>query len=157
MDGHHTEAHESSAEAHGGSRDPPEDRLRLATSATACGLGEVAGVVIGLAIGLSAVATLVLAVVLGFVFGLTLGLIPLLRAGFSWSWAIRQVLVAEGLSIVIMETAEVLVEVHTPGVMQAGLSSPLFWGGMLLALTAGFLAAWPVNYWLVGKGVRHVH
>jgi len=117
----------------------------------------VAGVVIGLAIGLSVVATLVLAVVLGFVFGLTLGLIPLLRAGFSWSWTIRQVLVAEGLSIVIMETAEVLVEVHTPGVMQAGLSSPLFWGGMLLALTAGFLAAWPVNYWLVGKGVRHVH
>ena len=46
---------------------------------------------------------------LGFVFGFALGLIPLLRAGFSWSWAIRQVLVAEGLSIAIMETAEVLV------------------------------------------------
>ena len=113
--------------------------------------------VIGVAIGLSAVATLVLAVVLGFVFGFALGLIPLLRAGFSWSWAIRQVLVAEGLSIVIMETAEVLVEVYTPGVMQAGLSSPIFWGGMLLALAAGFLAAWPVNYWLVGKGIRHIH
>ena len=160
MDGHHTEAHEPSAEGHGGSTDPSEDRLRLATSATAhclagCGLGEVAGVAIGLAIGLSVVATLVLAVVLGFVFGL--GLIPLLQAGFSWSWAIRQVLVAEGLSIAIMETAEVLVEVYTPGVMQAGLSSPIFWGGMLLALTAGFLAAWPVNYWLVGKGIRHIH
>ena len=75
----------------------------------------------------------------------------------SWSWAIRQVLVAEGLSIAMMETAEVLVEVYTPGVMQAGLSSPIFWGGMLLALTAGFLAAWPVNYWLVGKGIRHIH
>ncbi len=115
------------------------------------------GVVIGVAIGLSTVATIVLAVVLGFVFGFALRLIPLLRAGFSWSWAIRQVLVAEGLSIAIMETAEVLVEVYTPGVMQAGLSSPIFWGGMLLALTAGFLAAWPVNYWLVGKGVRHIH
>jgi biotin transporter BioY len=105
----------------------------------------------------SAVATLVLAVVLGFVFGFALGLIPLVQAGFSRSWAIRQVLVAEGLSIAIMETAEVLVEVHTPGVMQAGLSSPLFWEGMLLALTAGFLAAWPVNCWLVGKGIRHIH
>ena len=48
-------------------------------------------------------------------------------------------------------------EVYTPGVMQAGLISPIFWGGMLLALTAGFLAAWPVNYWLVGKGIRHIH
>ncbi len=143
-------------------REPLQGRLRLTTSATVhclagCGLGEVVGVVIGVAIGLSTVATLVLAVALGFVFGFALGLIPLLRAGFSWSWAIRQVLVAEGLSIAIMETAEVLVEVYTPGVMQAGLSAPIFWGGMLLALTAGFIAAWPVNYWLVGKGIRHVH
>ena len=140
----------------------PSDRLRLTTSATVhclagCGLGEVVGVVIGVAIGLSSIATLVLAVSLGFVFGFPLGLIPLLRAGFSWSWAIRQVLVAEGLSIAIMETAEVLVEVYTPGVMGAGLSSSIFWGGMLLALTAGFIAAWPVNYWLVGKGIRHIH
>jgi len=120
-------------------------------------LGEVVGVVIGVAIGLSVVWTLVLAVVLGFVFGFALGIIPLLRAGFSRSWAIRQVFVAEGLSIAVMETAEVLVEVYSPGVMQAGLSSPIFWGGMLLALTAGFIAAWPVNYWLVGKGIRHIH
>ena len=162
MDGHHAKGHEPSAEDHGGSSDPSESRLRLTTSATVhclagCGLGEVVGVVVGVAIGLSTLVTLVLAVALGFVFGFALGLIPLLRAGFSWSWAIRQVLVAEGLSIAIMETAEVLVEVHTPGVMQAGLSSPIFWGGMLLALTAGFLAAWPVNYWLVGKGIRHIH
>ena len=160
MEGHDSGAHESRATGHGRTTDPSENRLRLTTSATAhclagCGVGEVTGVAIGVAIGLSAVATLVLAVTLGFVFGF--GLIPLLRAGFSWSWAIRQVLVAEGLSIAIMETAEVLVEVFTPGVMQAGLGSPIFWGGMLLALTAGFIAAWPVNYWLVGKGIRHIH
>jgi len=56
-----------------------------------------------------------------------------------------------------MATAEVLVEVYTPGVMAAGLSSPLFWAEMLLALAAGFLAAFPVNYVLVGKGIRHHH
>lgn len=66
-------------------------------------------------------------------------------------------LVAEGLSIAVMETTEVLVEIYTPGVMSAGLASPIFWGGMLLALTAGFIAAWPVNFWLVGMGIRHVH
>jgi hypothetical protein len=137
-------------------------QFRLAASATAhcllgCGIGEVVGVVIGVSLALSNVQTLVLAVSLGFVFGFALGLIPLLRAGFNWNRALKQVLVAEGLSIVVMETTEVLVEVYTPGVMAAGLSSPVFWMGMLLALTAGFVAAFPVNYVLVGRGVRHHH
>jgi len=116
VDEHDSEAHEHTDDDHGGSADPSEGRLRLTTSATlhcllGCGLGEVVGVVIGVAIGLSAVWTLVLAVVLGFVFGFAWGIIPLLRAGFSRSWAIPQV----------------------------------------------FVAAWPVNYWLVGKGIRHIH
>jgi len=56
-----------------------------------------------------------------------------------------------------MEATEVLVEVYTPGVMEAGLTSWIFWAGMLLAMTAGFIAAYPVNYYLIGKGVRHYH
>ena len=115
------------------------------------------GVILGVALALSTVATLVLAVALGFVFGFAFGLVPLLRAGFEWGRAIKQVLIADGLSIVVMETAEVLVEVYTPGVMEAGLGAPIFWLGMLLALTAGFLAAFPVNYILVGKGIEHYH
>ena len=142
--------------------EPEIGRVRLATSATAhclagCGLGEVLGIIIGVGLGLTAVVTIVLAVSLGFVFGFALGLIPLMRAGFSRARAFKQVLIAEGLSIAVMETAEVLVQVYTPGVMSSGLLSPVFWGGMLLALSAGFLAAWPVNYWLVGKGIQHIH
>ncbi|HIB52300.1 MAG TPA: DUF4396 domain-containing protein, partial [Candidatus Marinimicrobia bacterium] len=68
-----------------------------------------------------------------------------------------QVLLAEGLSIVFMETAEVLVEVYTPGFMQAGFLDPILWIGMLFALTAGFIAAWPVNLIMVKKGYRHQH
>ncbi len=139
-----------------------DGRVRLATSATihclaGCGVGEVLGVIIGVAMGLTRVSTIVLAVSLGFVFGFALGLIPLFRAGYTTRAAFKQVLVAEGLSIAVMETFEVLVEVYTPGVMSSGLSSPIFWLGMGLALLAGFIAAWPVNYWLVGKGIRHVH
>ncbi len=158
-DGH--EGHEGHHEHHTADDSEPS-QARLATSATVhcllgCGLGEVVGVVIGVAIGLTSVETLVLAVTLGFVFGFALGLIPLLRARFSLRRAVKQVIVAEVLSIAVMETAEVLIQVYTPGVMSAGLSSPLFWGGMLLALTAGFVAAFPVNYVLVGKGIRHQH
>ena len=70
---------------------------------------------------------------------------------------IHQVFIAETLSIVVMEATQVLVQVFTPGVMQAGLLSWIFWLGMGLALVAGYIAAFPVNYVLVGKGIRHVH
>ncbi len=138
------------------------EKVKLATSATAhcllgCGLGEIVGVIIGKALALSNFHTIVFAVTLGFVFGFALGLIPLLKARFRLKDAVRQVMIAEGLSIAVMETAEVLVEVYTPGVMAAGLTSWLFWVGMLLALIAGFIAAFPVNYVLFGKGIRHAH
>ncbi len=137
-------------------------QLSLAHSATwhclmGCGLGEVLGVIIGTALELPIMNTMILAVVLGFVFGFIFGLRPLLRAGFDFSRAIHQVFIAETLSIVVMEATQVLVQVYTPGVMQAGLLSWMFWLGMGLALVAGYIAAFPVNYVLVGKGIRHVH
>ena len=137
-------------------------QLSLAHSATwhclmGCGLGEIAGVVIGTALGFSNVNTIILALVLGFVLGFVFGMRPLLRAGFDFSRALRQVFVAESLSIVVMEATQALVQVYTPGVMEAGLLSWIFWLGMGLALIAGYIAAFPVNYVLVGKGIRHVH
>ena len=137
-------------------------QLSLAHSATwhclmGCGLGEVLGVIIGTALELPIMNTMILAVVLGFVFGFIFGLRPLLRAGFDFRRALRQVFIAETLSIVVMEATQVLVQVFTPGVMQAGLLSWIFWLGMGLALVAGYIAAFPVNYVLVGKGIRHVH
>ncbi len=102
--------------------------LKLAHSATlhcliGCGIGEVIGVIIGTALGLSNVITLILAVVLGFVFGFIFGMWPLLRAGFEFSRALRQVFIAETLSIVVMEATEVLVQVYTPGVMDGSPNS----------------------------------
>jgi len=137
-------------------------QLGLAHSATwhcvmGCGIGEIVGVIIGTAIGLPVLHTLILAVILGFVFGFAFGLWPLLRAGFDFARAIHQVFIAESLSIVVMEATEVLVQIYTPGVMEAGLGHWMFWLGMTLALIAGYAAAFPVNYVLVGKGIRHVH
>src|SRR5262245_43011945 len=111
---------------------PAPSAWRLALSATlhcllGCGTGEVVGMVVATAFGLSNAASVVLTVVLGFIFGFALGLIPLRRAGFGWRRASRQVLVAEGLSIAVMEAVDVLVIMQTPGVMDAHLSSPLFW------------------------------
>ena len=109
------------------------------------------------AIGLGIAPSIVLAVTLGFVFGFVLGMRPLLRGGIKFAVAFRIVMAAEGLSIAVMETAEVLVEVYLPGVMQAGLNEGIFWLGMFLALVGGFAAAFPVNLVLVKRGVRHQH
>ena len=148
--GHHHHDHE------------PVNNAKLAASATfhcltGCGLGEVIGMVLATMIGLGNVQSITLAVILGFVFGFFLGLRPLLKANIPFSHAFKQVLVAEGLSIAVMETAEVMAEVYTPGVMSAGLGEGIFWLGMCFALIAGFVAAYPVNYVLVKRGVRQYH
>jgi len=135
---------------------------RLALSATlhclfGCATGEVIGMAMGMALLLSNTATIVLTISLGFVFGFAFGMIPLMRAGFSFGRAFRQVLIAEALSIAVMEGVEVLVALNTPGVMEAHVTEPIFWGGMALGLAAGFVAAYPVNYFFVLKGVRHPH
>jgi hypothetical protein len=139
-----------------------ENHFWLAFSATwhcliGCGLGEILGMVIGTWQGMSNASTMILALSLGAVLGLLFGMLPLLRAGFSVKRALKQVLIAEGLSIVVMETVEVLVQVYTPGVMEAHLTDWIFWKGMLMGLTAGFIAAFPVNYLFVRKGIRHQH
>lgn len=136
--------------------------FRLAVSATAhclagCGIGEVAGMAIATALGMGMLSSMGLAIVLGFVAGLALGIVPLLRSGFGITNALRTVIVAEGLSIAVMEAFEVLTQVLIPGVMEAGLTDAIFWLGMLAGLAAGFVAALPVNYVMIRRGMRHSH
>lgn len=139
-----------------------ENHWRLALSATlhcllGCGLGEVLGMSIGTWLHWDNLPTMILAIVLGFVLGFALGMLPLLRAGFGFKRAFRQVLVAEGLSIAVMEAVELWVQVSTPGVMDAHLGDWIYWRGMGLGLLAGFIAAYPINYLFIRKGVRHYH
>ena len=139
-----------------------ENHVRLAVSATlhclvGCGLGEVLGMVIGTWLDMSNTTTMILAIILGFVLGFAFGMVPLIRAGLPFDRAFKQVLIADGLSIGVMETFEVLAQFYTPGVMDAHLTDWVFWKGMLFGLIAGFIAAFPVNYFFVRKGIRHQH
>ncbi|MFZ1517181.1 MAG: DUF4396 domain-containing protein [Ignavibacteriaceae bacterium] len=139
-----------------------ENIFILALSATlhcliGCGIGEVVGMIIGTALNMSMMDTIILSVILGFIAGLSLGVVPLLRAKFTFRNAIKTVLIAEGLSIAVMESFEVLTQWMIPGVMEAHLTDWIFWAGMLAALVVGFIAALPVNYIMIRKGVRHQH
>lgn len=140
----------------------PISNFRLALSATfhclvGCGSGEILGMLIGMQLGFSNTQTIILAVILGFVLGLGLGVLPLLRAGFAPLKALRTVVVAEALGIAVMEAVDVAVLLSIPGASEAHFTDAFFWFGMAVALTAGYVAALPVNYLFIRAGIRHQH
>jgi hypothetical protein len=133
---------------------------RLAISATAhcltgCAIGEVLGLVIGTALGWSTFATITLAVVLAFFFGYLLTMIPLLRSGLALGAVLPLAFASDTLSITVMEIVDNLVILVIPGAMEAGLGSLLFWGSLAFALAVAFVAAFPVNRYLISRGRGH--
>jgi uncharacterized cupredoxin-like copper-binding protein len=122
---------------------------------TGCAIGEILGLIIGTALGLSNVATIALAIGLAFLFGYALSTLPLLRAGLGFFGALGIVLAADTLSIATMELVDNAVMAAIPGAMEAGLSNPVFWLAMMLALTTAFIAAYPVNRYLLSRGKGH--
>jgi uncharacterized protein DUF4396 len=142
-------------------REPPGgDPTRLALSATThcltgCGIGEVLGLGGGTALGLGNAATLVLGIVLAYAFGYGLTLVPLVRAGIPLLRASGITMAAETLSITTMEIVDNLVVIAVPGAMDSGLADVLFWATLAASLAVAFVAAYPVNRWLVSRGLGH--
>lgn len=69
--------------------------------------------------------------------------------------ALRLAFAADTFSIVVMEIVDNAVVLLVPGAMQAGLTDLLFWGSLALALAVAFVAAFPVNLWLIRRGQGH--
>jgi hypothetical protein len=67
--------------------------------------------------------------------------------------------IATALGWGIAASSAIAVVLVIPGAMDAGLSSILFWFSQAIALALAFLAAFPVNRWLInrGKGYAVVH
>jgi hypothetical protein len=122
---------------------------------TGCAIGEVFGIVIGSALGWGNLATIVLAIVLAFFFGYGLTMLPLLRSGMALGAVLPLALASDTLSITVMEIVDNLIIVVIPGAMDAGLGSLLFWGSLAFALAVAFVAAFPVNRYLISRGKGH--
>ena len=151
----HNHHHHGQSGAHDG-----QSLNRVAWMATlhclsGCAIGEVAGMVIGTALGLSNFETIALAVVLAFISGYAMTMLPLLRAGMKPAQAARLALAADTASIAVMEVVDNLVMLVVPGAMDAPLDSFLFWGSMTIALAIAAVAAFPVNRWLIARGMGH--
>ena len=163
MDSSHEHSHADHAHHAGSAISPPDAKRalnRLAFSATlhcmtGCAIGEVLGMVIGTALGWSNLATIALAIGLAFVFGYLMTMIPLLRSGMAWAAAARLALIADTVSIAIMEIVDNAVMLVIPGAMDAPLDSALFWGSLVVALVIAGTAAFPVNRYLIARGRGH--
>ena len=120
-----------------------------------CGIGEVLGMVIATALGWDNTASIALAVVLAFAFGYAFTLFPLLKDGMTFATAASVAFASDTVSIAIMEVADNAVMLAIPGAMDAGLTDPLFWGSLAVSLVVAFVAALPVNRWLIAHGRGH--
>jgi hypothetical protein len=133
---------------------------RMAFSATAhcltgCAIGEILGVVIGTALGWSNFVTIILAIALAFVFGYLLTMVPLLRSGMALAAALPLAFASDTLSVTVMETVDNLILLVIPGAMDADLASVFIWGSLAFALAVAFVAAFPVNRYLIARGRGH--
>lgn len=118
-----------------------------------CGVGEITGVFI--TVGLLSLnnwwvagVTFVLAYVAGF--ALTVG--PLLQEGVGFRQAILDAFYSETASITVMEIVAILTDLLLAG--SATMSKALFWSSLIVSLTAGLVAAYPVNVLLIKLGVK---
>jgi hypothetical protein len=122
---------------------------------TGCAIGEVLGLVVATAFDLANLPSIAIAVVLAFFFGYSLTLRPLLAGGVALGAALPLALASDTVSIAVMEVVDNAIVLAVPGAMAAGLADALFWGSLALSLVLAFVAAYPVNRWLIARGRGH--
>lgn len=118
-----------------------------------CGLGEIVGVFVAAGIfslgnwGISGI-TFVLAYAAGY--ALTVG--PLVQDGVAFDTALWDAFVSETPSIAVMEIVAIGSDLLLAG--NATMGEPIFWSSLIVSLTLGLVAAYPVNVLLVHFGVK---
>ena len=123
-----------------------------------CVIGEVAGLMIAISLGLAVWPTIALATILAYASGMTLGLVPIVRnQGKTFRQALKLIWIGEVISIGVMEIAMNWADYAVGGMQAGSVLDPIFWVGIAIAIPAGFLAAWPVNWWLIKRDLKKCH
>ena len=125
---------------------------------TGCVIGEVTGLIIATLIGLSVWPTVILATTLAYISGFTLGLLPVVRdQGKTLKEAFKIIWIGEVISIGVMEIVMNATDYAMGGMTAGSILTWTFWLAILVAVPAGFLAAWPVNWWLLERDLKACH
>lgn len=122
---------------------------------TGCAIGEVTGMVLSTWWGWGNSANIALSVALAFVFGYALTYLGVRRMGADSRTAFQAALASDTVSILTMEVVDNVFLLLVPGAMDAGLGSALFWASLAVSLAVAFVAAVPVNRWLIERGKGH--
>lgn len=122
---------------------------------TGCAIGEMIGVTIGTHLGFAPQTTVLIAAVLSFVSGYAVSTWPVVRSGMAFWPALRLVLAADTVSILTMTIVDNVIMLLVPGAMNKDLAHPVYWVSRALSLSAAFLAAYPVNIYLLNRGKGH--
>lgn len=118
-----------------------------------CGAGEITGVFI--AAGLLSLGNWWIAVItftLAYVAGFTMTVGPLLQEGVGFSQAMWDAFFSETASITVMEVMAIGVDMWLA--QDAKIVDTLFWSSLVVSLTIGLVAAYPVNVLLIHFGVK---
>ncbi len=123
------------------------------------GVGILAGAVIGRLVRLQGGAALALEYLLGFGFGWAVFQALFMRRelGGSYLRALRRTFMPEFVSMNMLMAGMVPVmhRLETLAPERMTPTDPFFWFAMSMALLAGFVVAWPVNWWLVARHLKH--
>jgi hypothetical protein len=123
------------------------------------GVGILAGAVIAAFLALSRPVDLAVEYVLGFGFGWTIFQALFMRdlVGGSYRRALTRTFIPELLSMNLLMAGMLPIAALARVAIAEPLSplSPDFWFVMSMALLAGFMTAYPINWWLVATGLKH--
>jgi Domain of unknown function (DUF4396) len=123
------------------------------------GIGILAGAAIGSVMTLPHLADIALEYVLGFGFGWTIFQALFMRdmAGGSYRRSLTSTFIPEFLSMNLLMAGMVPIAALGRMLIARPLSplAPEFWFVMSMALLTGFIVAYPINWWLVAKGLKH--
>ncbi len=119
-----------------------------------CNVGEVSGMIIGSILGWETISTIILAVGLAFVTGYSFTMVPLLKK-MAFKQAVKVAISGDTASISAMETAENTIAFLIPGFMAASLLDSMFWLGLGIMLPFGFMASYPIMYWVMKREMKH--
>jgi len=71
--------------------------------------------------------------------------------------ALKIIWIGEVISIGVMEVVMNFVDYQMGGMTAPSVMTWMFWRGIVFAVPAGFVAAWPVNYWLLRRNLKACH
>ncbi|MFB6109689.1 MAG: DUF4396 domain-containing protein [Halodesulfurarchaeum sp.] len=118
-----------------------------------CGAGEVVGITVAAGIlALSQTPVVLITFTFAYIFGYAMTVGPLMQEGTGLSEALRDAFWSETPSITVMEIVAISTDIWLAG--EALMGEVLFWSSLIFSLSLGLIAAYPVNLYLVHRGVK---